>query len=149
MERLVVKTEEDYIDKALELASDIPSLASLRMGLRERMLKSHLCDGPNFVRGLEESYRKLWHRYCDGDVPSETRKKAEAEALLCPTASMTGEAVDMPMKEAVSVAPCSNTAAVLPTPSPTSTLSTTEGNSLGEMRTKCTKRSPSSLGQPS
>jgi protein O-GlcNAc transferase len=148
---LVVKTEDEYVDKAVELASDVPFLASLRLGLREKMLKSYLCDGPKFVKGLEEKYRQLWHRYCDGgDIPFEVTNKAEKEALVSRSASTTGDVVtDMSMKEAGTAAPAPNTAAVTPTPSPTSTLSTTEGNSLSETRTKCQKRSPSSLDQPS
>lgn len=145
LENLVVKTEDDYIDKAVELASDVPSLATLRSGLREKMLNSYLCDGPNFVKGLEEKYRQLWHRYCDGDIPSETRKKAQIEVL-------GDAAADMPMKEVPTAAAAPNLAnqttapSVTPRPSPTSTLSPAEGNGLGEPRRK---RSPSPLGQPS
>ena len=151
LENLVVKTEDDYIDKAVELASNVPSLASLRLGLREKMLKSYLCDGPKFVKGLEQNYRQLWYRYCDGgNIPLEPTKKAENEALASRSASTTGDVVtDLPMKDAGSGAPAPNMATVTPTPSPTSTLSTTEGNSLSETRTKCQKRSPSSLDQPS
>lgn len=144
----MVRTEDDYVNKAMELASDIPSLASLRMSLRERMLKSHLCDGPNFVRGLEENYRTLWLQYCDGVSPSERCEKAEAEELVGQSVSTTEDVTDMQMKEAGS-ALSPNTMTVTPTPSPTSTLSTTEGNSLGETGAKCIKRSPSSLGQSS
>lgn len=75
LENLVVQTEDDYVDKAVELASNVSSLASLRLSLREKMLKSYLCDGPNFVKGLEENYRQLWHRYCDGDISSETKRR--------------------------------------------------------------------------
>jgi len=147
LEDLVVKTEDDYVDKAVELASNVASLAVLRSGLREKMLNSYLCDGPNFVKGLEKRYRQLWHRYCDGDIPSETRKKAEMEVLGGRLSSTTGDATDMPMKEIPSVAASSQSiATVTPTPSPTSTLSSTEGNNLGEMHKK---RSSSPLGQPS
>lgn len=155
LQNLVVKTEDDYVDKAVELASNTLSLASLRLGLREKMLKSHLCNGPNFVKGLEEKYRQLWYRYCDGgNIPFEAMKRAENEALVSRSASTTGDVVtdvvpDMPRKEAGSAAPAPNTATVTPTPSPTSTLSTTEGNSLSETRTKGQKRTPSSPDQPS
>lgn len=146
LEDLVVKTEDDYVDKAVEVASNVPSLASLRSGLREKMLNSYLCDGPNFVKGIEEQYRQLWHRYCDGDIPSETRKKVEIEVLGSHAASTTQDAAaDMRMKEVPSAVPNPTIATVTPTPSPTSTLSTTEG----ETRSKCQKRSPSPLSQPS
>lgn len=129
LENLVVKTEDEYIDKAIELASNVNSLASLRQGLREKMLKSYLCDGPNFVRGLEENYRQLWYRYCDGDVPLEAEKNNEVTA---------GEVTIIPTKEA-SFAADPNTATTLTptTPSTALTLSTTEGN-------KCQKVSPDS-----
>jgi predicted O-linked N-acetylglucosamine transferase (SPINDLY family) len=67
---LIAKTEDEYVSKALDLASDISSLANTRMALRERMSKSRLCDGKAAVRDLEAVYRRLWHRYCDGDMPS-------------------------------------------------------------------------------
>ena len=34
------------------------------------MSKSPVCDGQNFTSGLEATYRNMWHRYCNGDVPS-------------------------------------------------------------------------------
>lgn len=37
------------------------------------MSKSPVCDGPNFILGLESTYRKMWQRYCKGDVPSLRR----------------------------------------------------------------------------
>lgn len=57
----------------MTLASDIPALQNLRMSLRELMSKSPVCDGANFIRGLESTYRSIWRRYCDGDVPSLKR----------------------------------------------------------------------------
>jgi predicted O-linked N-acetylglucosamine transferase (SPINDLY family) len=129
LDNLVVKTEDDYIDKAVELASNVNSLATLRLSLREEMLKSYLCDGPNFVRGLEENYRQLWYRYCDGDVPLEAEKNNEATA---------GDVTVIPMKEASFAAdPNSATTLTPTTPSTALTLSTTEGN-------KCQKLSPDS-----
>ncbi|KAJ8428398.1 hypothetical protein Cgig2_029021 [Carnegiea gigantea] len=70
---LVAETEDEYVEKAVELASDVEALSSLRMTLRDLMAKSPLCDGPNFTLGLEQAYRKMWYRYCQGDVPSLRR----------------------------------------------------------------------------
>ncbi|XP_073266108.1 probable UDP-N-acetylglucosamine--peptide N-acetylglucosaminyltransferase SPINDLY [Populus alba] len=70
---LVAKNEEEYVQLALQLASDISALSNLRMSLRELMSKSPVCDGPNFTLGLETTYRNMWHRYCKGDVPSLRR----------------------------------------------------------------------------
>lgn len=52
------------------MASDITALSNLRMSLRDLMSKSPVCDGTNFARGLESTYRNMWNRYCKGDVPS-------------------------------------------------------------------------------
>ncbi|CAN1277524.1 Probable UDP-N-acetylglucosamine--peptide N-acetylglucosaminyltransferase SPINDLY [Linum perenne] len=70
---LVAKNEEEYIQLAVNLASDVNALASLRMSLRDLMAKSPLCDGANFILGLESEYRNMWRRYCMGDVPSLKR----------------------------------------------------------------------------
>ncbi|KAL5996065.1 hypothetical protein ACLOJK_026138 [Asimina triloba] len=66
---LIAKTEDEYVRLALHLASDVTALANLRTGLRDLMLKSPVCDGARFARGLEVQYRNMWHRYCRGDVP--------------------------------------------------------------------------------
>uniref|UniRef100_A0A7N0RFV8 protein O-GlcNAc transferase n=1 Tax=Kalanchoe fedtschenkoi TaxID=63787 RepID=A0A7N0RFV8_KALFE len=67
---LVAKNEDEYVQLALQLARDITALSKLRMSLRELMAKSPVCDGQNFTLGLESAYRNMWHRYCNGDVPS-------------------------------------------------------------------------------
>ncbi|KAJ0976699.1 hypothetical protein J5N97_012173 [Dioscorea zingiberensis] len=84
LERLVAKTEDEYVKLAIQLASDIPALAELRMTLRELMSRSPVCDGAKFTRGLEATYRKLWHRYCDGDVPSLRRMELLQPQQLLP-----------------------------------------------------------------
>lgn len=70
---MVAKNEDEYVKLAMKLASDIPALQNLRMSLRELMSKSPVCDGANFILGLESTYRNMWHRYCKGDVPSLKR----------------------------------------------------------------------------
>ena len=67
---LIARTEDEYVKLALQLASDVPALAELRMTLRELMTKSPVCDGAKFTKGLESTYRNMWHRYCRGDMPA-------------------------------------------------------------------------------
>jgi protein O-GlcNAc transferase len=62
---LVADNEEDYLRIARELAQDLPALAALRAGLRERMLGHGLCDGPRFTRELEAAYRGIWQDWCE------------------------------------------------------------------------------------
>lgn len=73
LDNLVAKNEDEYVELAVQLASDITALSNLRMKLRDLMVKSPLCDGSKFTRGLESAYRNMWHRYCKDDVPSLRR----------------------------------------------------------------------------
>ncbi|KAF7147106.1 hypothetical protein RHSIM_Rhsim03G0070000 [Rhododendron simsii] len=73
---LVAKNEDEYVQLALNLASDVTALSNLRMDLRRLMSKSPLCDGSKFTLGLESSYRNMWRRYCKGDVPSLKRMES-------------------------------------------------------------------------
>lgn len=77
--RLVAKTEDEYVSLALDLASDVSALEELRKSLRELMIKSPVCDGESFTRGLESAYRSMWHRYCDGDSPALRRLEVLAD----------------------------------------------------------------------
>lgn len=58
-EGLVATTPEQYVELAVRLASDLPKLAEMRSGLRERMRRSPLCDGPRVARALEGAYRAM------------------------------------------------------------------------------------------
>jgi protein O-GlcNAc transferase len=63
---LVADNADDYIAKAVALAQDLPRLADLRSGLRERVARSPLCDAPRFTRHLEQAYRSMWRGWCTG-----------------------------------------------------------------------------------
>jgi protein O-GlcNAc transferase len=54
-----------YVAKAVALAGDVARLARLRVGLREKMRASSLCDGPRFARAFEAGLRQMWKHYCD------------------------------------------------------------------------------------
>ncbi len=56
---------DDYAAKAAAFASDIEALATLRAGLRERLLTSPLCDAPRFARNLEAAFRGMWQKWCE------------------------------------------------------------------------------------
>ncbi|TYJ12540.1 hypothetical protein E1A91_A11G359000v1 [Gossypium mustelinum] len=70
LQHLIARNEDEYVQLALKLASDITALQNLRTSLRDLMSKSPVCDGQNFISGLEATYRNMWRRYCKGDVPS-------------------------------------------------------------------------------
>jgi len=60
---LVARSEADYVEIAKTLAAEPGGLGELRQGLRERVARSPLCDGPARVRQLERLYRRLWARW--------------------------------------------------------------------------------------
>jgi protein O-GlcNAc transferase len=65
---LIVDSSDEYIGKAIELASDLPRLAELRAGLRQRLADSPLCDRVRFTTNLEAAYRGMWKRWCDAST---------------------------------------------------------------------------------
>jgi protein O-GlcNAc transferase len=62
----VADNEDEYIAKALALATDLPRLSRLRNGLRNQLLNSSLGDGISFTHELEDAYRNMWSSWCSG-----------------------------------------------------------------------------------
>ena len=54
----------EYVALAVRLAGDLPRLAALRAGLRERMARSPLCDGARFAGHLSQQLRDVWRQWC-------------------------------------------------------------------------------------
>jgi protein O-GlcNAc transferase len=65
MEDWVTHSREEYCDRAQKAAGDIEVLSALRSGLRSRMLRSDVCNGKDFVPGLESAYRSMWKKWCE------------------------------------------------------------------------------------
>jgi protein O-GlcNAc transferase len=61
---LIARDVDDYVEIAAALASDLPRLAAMRAGLRERVRASPLCDAPRLVANLESLYREAWREWC-------------------------------------------------------------------------------------
>jgi predicted O-linked N-acetylglucosamine transferase (SPINDLY family) len=61
---LIAQSKNEYLDKVITLAHDLPRLSELRYTMRSRMLASPLCDGKSFTRDLEAAYREMWRKYC-------------------------------------------------------------------------------------
>ena len=61
---LVARSPADYARIAAALAADLPALAALRNGLRQRVAASPLVDANRHTRELEEAYRRMWVSWC-------------------------------------------------------------------------------------
>jgi protein O-GlcNAc transferase len=64
---LAARSPDEYVERAVALAGDLPRLSSLRSELRPRMLASPLTDTAAYTRNLESAYRQMWHRWCQGN----------------------------------------------------------------------------------
>ena len=64
LEELVARTPDEFVERAVKLAADLPKLQALRASLRERMKQSPLMDAPGFARAVEQAYRFMWRKWC-------------------------------------------------------------------------------------
>jgi protein O-GlcNAc transferase len=55
---------DDYVDRAVFHAGDLPRLAVLREGLRQQILASPLFDAPRFARNFDAALRDMWQKWC-------------------------------------------------------------------------------------
>ncbi|WP_341909220.1 tetratricopeptide repeat protein [Polaromonas sp. YR568] len=60
----VANDPEDYLQRAITHANNLPRLAVLRAGLRKQVLESPLFDAPRFARHLEAALRTVWKDWC-------------------------------------------------------------------------------------
>ena len=63
---LVAGSADGYIDKAIELAHDIPRLVWFRQHLPGLMANSPLMDQDRFTAAMEAAYRQMWQHFIDG-----------------------------------------------------------------------------------
>ncbi len=60
----IARSEAEYVDKLVALASDLPRLAQIRSGLRAQMQSSALMDEAGFARDVEDAYQQMFARWC-------------------------------------------------------------------------------------
>ena len=58
----IARDLDEYVELAVSLAGDLPRLAALRAGLRQRMAASPLCDGKRFAANLMSLLHDVWQR---------------------------------------------------------------------------------------
>ena len=57
-------SDQEYVEKAIAFAQQLDSLATLRQGLRQRLLHSPLCDPQRLGRELDQVFRAMWRKWC-------------------------------------------------------------------------------------
>lgn len=58
----IANTRNEYVDVAVKWATDRAALASVRAGLREKLLASPICK--DYLSAVETAYRTLWRTWC-------------------------------------------------------------------------------------
>lgn len=66
----IARDADEYVELAVTLAIDLPQLAELRAGLRERLAASPLCDGSRFAAHFSELMRDAWRQWCNRSCPA-------------------------------------------------------------------------------
>jgi predicted O-linked N-acetylglucosamine transferase (SPINDLY family) len=67
----VATDAQDYACKGIALAADLPALAELRIGMRERCMHSPMFRPDMIATGVSAALRVMWRRWCDG-LPAES-----------------------------------------------------------------------------
>ncbi len=62
---LVTETEQEFVERALQLSQDLPKLTALRSTLRERLRTSVAMDGARFAAHFETALRDAWRAWCE------------------------------------------------------------------------------------
>ncbi len=59
----IARDLKEYVELAVSLAGDLPRLAALRAGLRQRMAASPLCDGKRFATNFMSMLQDVWEQW--------------------------------------------------------------------------------------
>jgi len=63
---LIARNEEEYIEKAVALASDVNRLTTLRAELRQEMETGPLMNEAGFARKVEAAYQEMFGKWMVG-----------------------------------------------------------------------------------
>ncbi|MCP4395456.1 MAG: tetratricopeptide repeat protein [Alphaproteobacteria bacterium] len=58
---------DEYVEKAVEFATNTQKLAVIRKKLRSQLLSSPLCDSSRFAKNLESAMSQIWQEWCKED----------------------------------------------------------------------------------
>lgn len=63
--QFIAANEDEYVERVIALAGDLPQLNRIRQSLRERIAANVDRDPSRLTRHLEAAYRTAWTRWCD------------------------------------------------------------------------------------
>ena len=58
----IARTHAEYVERAVALAGDIPTLTKVRKTLRQELLDSPVVK--DYVVAVEKAYRNMWLKWC-------------------------------------------------------------------------------------
>ncbi len=95
VEDTITFTEEEYIDKAVELATNPEKLKSLRARIPTAIRESILCNPEKFTRQLEDLYRQAWgkkmsNEYSNGAISDSPQSVKPEEIQINNTIETSG-----------------------------------------------------------
>lgn len=64
LNELICNSQDDYINKALNLAQSPATLKRHKSTLRETLISSSLCDAKQFSREVEKNLTQIWQQWC-------------------------------------------------------------------------------------
>ena len=78
----IASDEADFIEKGIELAGNVPHLATIRMQARARMSDRAMGQPALIAAGLDHALRTIWQRWCAGLPPTSFESEPEQSALI-------------------------------------------------------------------
>ncbi|WP_233865311.1 O-linked N-acetylglucosamine transferase family protein [Paraburkholderia adhaesiva] len=93
LEQFVATSAQDFVLRGAALAADLPALAELRAGMRERCTASPMFQPEALARGVIRALRTMWRHWCEGQMPRSFEVPGESplELPAGATAAKTGE----------------------------------------------------------
>jgi predicted O-linked N-acetylglucosamine transferase (SPINDLY family) len=63
LDEFIAQSPDDFVEKAVKIASDFAHLAEIRASMRERMAVQ-FTDGEAYMRSFEAGLRQAWREWC-------------------------------------------------------------------------------------
>lgn len=78
----VAETADEYVEKAVTFANDLPALATTRLGLRAKVLQSPLMDAALFAQDFERLLFSFWQQATSGLKENQLLAHAPVQAVF-------------------------------------------------------------------